>query len=56
MNPMARYPHYILFALAAAFVVTGLTGEALVVAAGGIAIAASKIWKRRKRGKDDRDR
>ena len=56
MNPIARYPHYILFALAAAFVVTGLTTEAVVVAAGGLAIAGRQIWKRRKRGKNGRDR
>ena len=53
---MARYPHYILFALAVAFVVTGLTFEALAAAAGGTAIAARQIWKRRKRGKNHRDR
>ncbi len=56
MNPIVRYPHYILFALAVAFVVTGLTTEAVVVAAGGTAIAVRQIWKRRKRDKNDRDR
>ncbi len=54
MNPIARYAHYILFALAAAFIVTGLTTEAVVVAAGGLAIAGRQIWKRRKHGKDRR--
>ena len=55
MNPIARYDQYILFALAAAFIVTGLTTEAVVAAAGGVAIAARRIWKRRKRGKNGRD-
>ena len=55
MNPIARYAHYILFALAAALVVTGLMTEAVVVAAGGLAIAGRQIWKRRKRGKKGRD-
>ncbi len=56
MNPIARYPHYFLFALAVAFAVTGLTTVALVAAAGGTAIAVRQTWKRRKRGKNDRDR
>ncbi len=55
MNPIARYAHYILFALAAAFIVTGLTTEAVIVAAGGLAIAGRQIWKRRKGGKNRRD-
>ena len=55
MNPIARYSHYILFALAAALIVTGLTTEAVVVAAGGLAIAGRQIWKRRKRAKNDRE-
>lgn len=55
MNPIARYPHYILFALAVAFVVMDLTTEAVIVAAGASAIAARQIWKRGKRGKKGRD-
>ena len=53
MNPISRYAQYILFALAVAFLATGLTTEALVAAAGGLAIAIRQIWKRRNRGKDD---
>ena len=55
MNPIARYPQYILFALAVAFVVTGLETEAVVAAAGGLAIAGRQIWKRYKRERDGED-
>ena len=55
MNPIARYPQYILFALAVAFVVMGLETEALVAAAGGLAIAGRQIWKRYKRERDGED-
>ena len=55
MNPIARYPHYILFALAAAFAITGLTTAAVVVAAGASAIAIRQMLKRGRRGKNGRD-
>ena len=55
MNPISRYAHYILFALAVAFLATGLSTEALVAAAGGLAIAIRQIWKRRNRDKNDED-
>ncbi|MCH8103832.1 MAG: hypothetical protein IIB28_11835 [Chloroflexi bacterium] len=55
MNPIARYPQYLLFALAVAFVVTGLTTAAVAAAAGGTAIAVRQMWKRRKRDKNGRD-
>lgn len=55
MNPIARHPQYILFALAVALVVTGLETEALVAAAGGLAIAGRQIWKRYKRERDGED-
>ncbi len=55
MNPIARYPQYILVALAVAFVVTGLEIEALVAASGGLAIAGRQIWKRYKRERDGED-
>ncbi len=55
MNPIGRYSQYIMFALAVALVVTGLETEALVAAAGGLAIAARQIWKRWKQEREGRD-
>ena len=55
MNPIARYPQYILFALAVALLVVGLSTEALVAAAGGLAIAGRQMWKRWKREREGRD-
>lgn len=55
MNPISRYPHYMLFALAAAFLVTGFPAGALVAAVGGFAVGVRQVWKRQKRHRDGRD-